>query len=177
MRNIILLLFISTSIYGQQFMSKKGEIRFFSEAPIENIQAVNNQAMGIIDLKQGEFAFKVSIADFVFPNSLMQEHFNESYLESDKYPYSTFTGKIEPLININQENIIDVVGSLTIHGIQKAVKLQSSIQQTGDDIQISSEFEVVLNDFDIDIPKIMMYKIAEVIQVTVTMNLQKIDNE
>ena len=72
-------MFFSSSLFAQQFMCKDGEIRFFSDAPIEDIQAINQQAMAVIDLQSGGFAFKVNIKDFVFPNSLMQEHFNESY--------------------------------------------------------------------------------------------------
>lgn len=177
MRIFILCMFFSSSLFAQQFMCKDGEIRFFSDAPIEDIQAINQQAMAVIDLQSGGFAFKVNIKDFVFPNSLMQEHFNESYLESDQFPHSTFTGLIENFGDVSQKNTIEVSGELVIHGISQKTKLQATIQEIGNSLHITSVFDVVLNDYDIDIPKIMMYKIAEVIEVSVDMKLQKRSNE
>ena len=94
MRLILIFLLFSTHLLAQQFYTNKGKISFFSEAPLEDISAVNENVSAIIDSQTGGFAFRVKIVDFSFPNSLMQEHFNESYLESDKYPLSTFTCKI-----------------------------------------------------------------------------------
>lgn len=177
MRILIICLFFSSPLFAQQYLTKNGEIRFFSDAPIEDIQAVNQTAMAIIDLESGEFAFKVKIKDFIFPNSLMQEHFNESYLESDKFPYSTFSGSIDKLTDISQKNTLEVSGDLVIHGIRQKTNLQATIQDLDNSLYITSEFDVVLDDFDVDIPKIMMYKIAEVIQVSVDMKLQIRSNE
>lgn len=179
MRLILFCFLISFQLSAQQYMSKTGEISFFSETLVENIQAVNSKSSGVVDLKSEAFAFKVKITDFIFPNSLMQEHFNESYLESDKYPYSTFTGTITDLsdLDLSQKQRLITKGVLSIHGQSKTVEIESFLQRVDGTLQISSNFQLQLEDYAIDIPKIMMYKIAEVIDVEVDFNLININDE
>ena len=179
MRLILVCLLFSSQIFAQQYLSKNGDVSFFSEAPIENIEAVNKKATGVIDLRTGGFAFQIMIEDFVFPNSLMQEHFNESYMESDKFPNSTFTGVISDIstLDLSKEQSIDVRGNFLLHGINRQMNMTATISLKDEKLNISSQFDIVLDDFNIDIPKIMMYKIAEVINVTIEMNLQKLSNE
>ena len=179
MKFIVIYLLFSTQVLAQQFYTNKGKISFFSEAPLEDISAVNENVSAIIDSQTGGFAFRVKIVDFTFPNSLMQEHFNESYLESEKYPLSTFTGVIDNFSDLdlsNEQNLM-VNGSLSMHGISKYAQMKVSAQMINDELHISSAFNVTLEDYDIDIPKIMMYKIAEIITVTVEIKLNKRYNE
>jgi hypothetical protein len=179
MRLILICLLFSTQLIAQQYYSKKGQVSFFSEAPIENIEAVNKDVSAIIDSQSGGFAFRLKIQDFTFPNSLMQEHFNESYLESDKYPLSTFTGSIADIskLDLSSRQTLTVKGSLSIHGITQETEMVAYAQIINSELHISSTFDVVLEDYDIDIPKIMMYKIAEVIKVAVDIKLQNRYNE
>ena len=174
MRLILICLLFSTQLIAQQYYTNKGKVSFFSEAPIENISAINEDVSAIIDSQTGGFAFRLKIEDFTFPNSLMQEHFNESYLESEKYPLSTFTGVVDNFSDLDlstKQNFV-VNGSLSMHGISKDAQMKATAQMINDELHISSTFDVSLEDYDIDIPKIMMYKIAEVIQVVVDMKLQ-----
>ena len=179
MRLILICLLFSTQLIAQQYYSKKGQVSFFSEAPIENIEAVNKDVSAIVDSQSGGFAFRLKIQDFTFPNSLMQEHFNESYLESDKYPLSTFTGSIADIskLDLSSRQTLTVKGSLSIHGITQEAEMVAYAQIINGELHISSTFDVVLEDYDIDIPKIMMYKIAEVIKVAVDIKLQNRYNE
>jgi hypothetical protein len=179
MRLILICLLFSTQLIAQQYYSKKGQVSFFSEAPIENIEAVNKDVSAIIDSQSGGFAFRLKIQDFTFPSSLMQEHFNESYLESDKYPLSTFTGSIADIskLDLSSRQTLTVKGSLSIHGITQETEMVAYAQIINSELHISSTFDVVLEDYDIDIPKIMMYKIAEVIKVAVDIKLQNRYNE
>ena len=179
MRFIVIYLLFSTHVLAQQFYTSKGKISFFSEAPLEDISAVNENVSAIIDSQTGGFAFRVKIVDFTFPNSLMQEHFNESYLESEKYPLSTFTGVIDnfSVLDLSNEQNLMVNGSLSMHGISKDAQMKANAQMINDELHISSTFDVALEDYEIDIPKIMMYKIAETIKVTVEIKLNKRDNE
>tara|TARA_B100000886_G_scaffold310707_1_gene245608 strand:- start:1024 stop:1563 length:540 start_codon:yes stop_codon:yes gene_type:complete len=179
MKFIVIYLLFSTQVLAQQFYTNKGKISFFSEAPLEDISAVNENVSAIIDSQTGGFAFRVKIVDFTFPNSLMQEHFNESYLESEKYPLSTFTGVIDNFsdLDLSNEQKLMVNGSLSMHGISKYAQMKVSAQMINDELHISSAFNVTLEDYDIDIPKIMMYKIAEIITVTVEIKLNKRYNE
>ena len=179
MRLIIIYLLFSTQVLAQQFYTNKGKISFFSEAPLEDISAVNENVSAIIVSQTGGFAFRVKIVEFTFPNSLMQEHFNESYLESEKYPLSTFTGVIDDFSDLdlsNEQNLV-VNGSLSMHGISKVAQMKANAKMINDELHISSTFDVALKDYDIDIPKIMIYKIAETIAVTVEIKLSKRNNE
>ena len=174
MRLILICLLFSTQLIAQQYYTNKGKVSFFSEAPIENISAINEDVSAIVDSQTGGFAFRLKIEDFTFPNSLMQEHFNESYLESEMYPLSTFTGNIDNFLDLDlstKQNLV-VNGSLAMHGISKYAQMKATAQMINDELHISSTFDVTLEDYNIDIPKIMMYKIAEVIQVVVDMKLQ-----
>ena len=179
MRLILICLLFSTQLIAQQYYTNKGKVSFFSEAPIENISAVNENVSAIVDSQAGGFAFRLKIVDFTFPNSLMQEHFNESYLESEKYPLSTFTGVIDNFsdLDLSTKQNLMVKGSLAMHGISKDAQLKAIVQMINDELHISSAFDIALEDYDIDIPKIMMYKIAEVIQVVVDMKLQNRTDE
>ena len=179
MRLILIFLLFSTRLIAQQYYTNKGKVSFFSEAPIENISAINEDVSSIVDSQTGGFAFRLKIEDFTFPNSLMQEHFNESYLESEKYPLSTFTGVVDNFSDLDlstKQNFV-VNGSLSMHGISKDAQMKATAQMINDELHISSTFDVALEDYDIDIPKIMMYKIAEVIQVVVDMKLQNRSDE
>jgi hypothetical protein len=179
MRLILFFLLFASQIMAQQYYSKNGVVSFFSEAPIENIEAVNTKVSAILDASNGGFAFRLKIEDFVFPNSLMQEHFNESYLESETYPLSTFTGTIDNFadLDLSTEQRITVKGKLQIHGVSQAADILADIEMKNNILYINSSFDIVLDDFNIDIPKIMMYKIAEVIRVVVNMKLQNKNNE
>lgn len=179
MRLIFICLLFSTQLIAQQYYTNKGKVSFFSEAPIENISAINEDVSAIVDSQTGGFAFRLKIEDFTFPNSLMQEHFNESYLESEKYPLSTFTGVIDNFsdLDLSAKQNLKVNGSLSMHGISKDAQMKATAQMINDELYISSNFDVALEDYDIDIPKIMMYKIAEVIQVVVDMKLQNRSDE
>ena len=179
MRLILICLLFSTQLIAQQFYSNKGQISFFSEAPIENISAINENVSAIIDSQTGGFAFRLKIEDFTFPNSLMQEHFNESYLESEKYPLSTFTGVTDNFSDLDlstKQNLV-VNGSLSMHGISKDAQMNATAHLINEELYITSTFDVALDDYDIDIPKIMMYKIAELIKVVVEIKLQKRTDE
>ena len=167
----IVFFFSATQLFAQQYLSNNGKISFFSNAPMEDISAQNNKVSAIYDRDTKELVFQLNIIDFVFPNSLMQEHFNENYLESDIYPKSTFTGKI-----INQDAAQTTVeGDLTIHGKTNKVKVEGNLNQENNTVNISSSFIVMLEDYDIKVPKLVMFKIAEMIDVKVTIELKEIE--
>lgn len=167
----IILLIISTHIHAQQFIGKNGVISFFSKAPLEDIKAINNKVSAVYDLNTKQLVFQLEIKDFVFPQALMQEHFNENYLESDIYPTSTFSGKI---ISQSLDNAI-VEGDLKIHGKRNKIKVDGILRKENNTVNISARFIVKLKDYNIEIPKILMYKIAEDIAVDVNIKLNEIE--
>ena len=173
---IFYLFFLSILLSKDLHITRTGYIEFFSTTPIEDIKAVNNQVSCVLDKNSGSFAFQVPIKAFTFKNALMQEHFNESYLESDIYPKSTFKGKIlnwKDLKLTTQPQDIKIEGELTMHGIKKSIIEMGSISQKKSDILGQCVFIVALRDFDIKVPKIVRENIAEVIKVTVKVDLAK----
>ena len=154
---------------SQVYLAKKGgvKINFFSETPIENITAENTGAASSIS---GD-SVKIVIPNkgFIFPKPLMQEHFNENYMESEKYPKSGFKGKLSEKIDYTKDgtHAINCVGTMNIHGVDKNVTLPGTITIKGDEITIVSNFKVKLIDYKIDRPKVVMSQIAEDIDIKI----------
>ena len=168
MNKILLILLINNKIQAQIFLGNSVNISFFSETPLENITAINDNVSAVFDASNNNLVFQLSISDFIFPNALMQEHFNENYLESDKYPNSTFSGTVTNLDNDNAT----VEGKLTIHGITNKITANGSFVNNGDFISIVAYLSVRLDDYNIKIPTILMYKIAENIKVNIDIKLK-----
>jgi polyisoprenoid-binding protein YceI len=180
MKNFILtcvaFLCLST-VYGQQrFFTRSGHISFFSSTPLEDIKADNRQVASVIDMTSGEMVFSVLMKSFQFPKALMQEHFNESYIESDKYPKSTFRGKILNIqtIDVKKDGVYtaQVEGDLTIHGVTKFVKTEGTLEVKGDMIQGKSAFTVAVADYNIQIPKLVRDNIAKTIDIQVDLTYE-----
>lgn len=172
---LALLLFIPVALNAQQrYIARNGHISFFSHAPIEDIEANNNAVSSV--LSKGEIAFEAPIKSFEFKKELMQEHFNENYLESDKYPKATFKGTI---INFNKIDLkkngtypVEVDGDITIHGVTNKVKTKGTLTVKDNNIRAQSSFPIVLKDYNISIPTLIIEKLAEVVQVTVDITYQ-----
>jgi polyisoprenoid-binding protein YceI len=159
-------------------MTQSGYIRFFSNAPLEDIEAENNKVRAALDITTGEVVFMITIKDFVFDKSLMQQHFNENYMESDKYPNAQFKGKIRNLESVKFDRdgkyAVTVFGELIMHGVEKEILADGYLEVVGELITISSVFVVQTADYEIKIPKIMFSRIAEEIEVTVDADLEKL---
>jgi hypothetical protein len=164
---ITTILLVSQVTYSQIYKSKKGGVKvsFFSETPMENISAENLAATALII--KDSIVFKIPNKSFIFPKSLMQEHFNETYMESDKNPYSTFRGQINEKIDLTKEGTYQVTstGKINIHGIEKIVTLKGTLMVKGTEITLISNFGVRLDDHKIKRPKVVFQNIAEVIEV------------
>ncbi len=166
----VFLFFFCFICNAQQYIGNKGKITFFSEAPIENISAVNNNVSAVYDSDTQEIVFQLKIKDFIFPKKLMQEHFNENYLESDIYPTSVFQGKV---FDQNTDNV-RVHGSLSIHGEKNQIVVDGELFHKQDVVNIKALFSIKLEDYNIDIPKLVIYNIAEVIEINVDIELKEI---
>jgi len=164
---VILCVLISGSVYGQKFMSEHGFIKFYSQATIEDITALNEKATALFDAGAGSIAFVVPINQFVFAKALMQEHFNEKYLESDRYPKSTFQGRVigyNP--EVATEQTVTTQGKLTIHGVTRDVSIPGKIVRSEKGLSMTAKFMVELNEYKIEIPRLMWQNIAERVEVT-----------
>ena len=180
--NKLLLLFFA--IYGisvvnaQDQFTRQGEITFFSYTSVENIQATNNQVASTLYLSSHKIGVQILMRTFVFEKSLMYEHFNESYIESDLYPKATFVGEI---INFdpNQDGVQTriIKGDFTLRGITKPVEITATIEKSNDGLYaISGELEVLIKDYEIKVPPILSPNIAKNIQVSFKFQFESNDN-
>lgn len=149
--------------------SKNLESSFFSEARFENIEAISKKGISAININTGEIAFKIPIGSFVFKNGLMQEHFNENYLESDKYPNATFSGNMMEGIDLTKDGTYNVIvtGKLSIHGITKDRSIAGVIVVKKGRMLVSSTFDVPVQDHNIAIPNDKISNISQNIKVKV----------
>ena len=156
-----------TFAQGGMFATATGNTKFSSETPMENINAENKKTQVLLNTATNEIAIRMNMRDFVFPNKLMQEHFNENYIESDKYPNGTFSGKLDQTIDFSKDGSYDAsaTGSFTIHGVSKNRTIKGKLKIEGGKINLTSDFEVALVDHKIDVPQIVFVKIAQSIKV------------
>jgi polyisoprenoid-binding protein YceI len=153
------------------YQTKSGQISFFSETPVRNIEAINNQVASLINTETGEVVFSVPIKEFKFEKALMEEHFNENYMESAKYAKSTFQGKITNLGAVNFQTdgtyMVSVEGKLSMHGVTKPLSTVGKIMVQQGKISVIANFTVQLVDFNIERPSIVMTEIAESVDVKI----------
>ena len=164
---LILSILISSKSFGQLYATQSGETNFFSETLVENISAVNKTVGAILNTSTNEVAVSMKMSAFNFPNKLMQEHFNENYMESEKFPTGIFKGKILEPIDYTKNGTYDITakGQLTLHGVTQARDLKGKLTVDNQKIGLTCNFDVKLVDHKIDVPKLVFAKIAEVIAV------------
>lgn len=172
-----LLICFGTGLHAQKYFTKNGHISFFSKTSLENIKADNNQVINVLNIQTGEIQFSLIVRNFHFAKSLMEVHFNENYMESSKYPNAGFKGIITNLKDIyfNNDGIYNasVTGDMTIHGVVKKINITGTITVTGGKISLSAKFFIKLSDYNISIPKLVIDKVAEAVEVTVLSNFDQ----
>jgi len=174
---IILLSFLffhNPGLAQSKYKTQSGFVSFFSSAPLEDIYAENKAVKSLIDLSTNEIAFVVDIQEFKFKKSLMQTHFNEKYMESNKFPHATFSGLItsSSIISKSGQHSVTVKGEMLIHGVKKSVEVIGLLINNGESITASSEFIIKVDDYDIKIPKLLVKNIAEEVKVTVKLDYE-----
>ncbi len=172
---LLLLLVSSFKEPANIFNISKGNITFSSDAPLELITAVSHDLRGLIETEKKQFAFSVKINSFNgFNSGFQKDHFNENYLESNKYPDATFSGKIIEDVDFTKNNVLTVraKGILTLHGVPKERIIKSDMTIKNGVISIKSNFTVLLADHNIPIPKVVHEKLASEIKVEVNSELK-----
>ena len=162
-----LVFFLSTPLLSQnRFYAEKSLLTFFSDGVVEDIKATNNTVTSIFDLGKMDVAFLVKVKDFEFEKKLMQVHFNEKYMETEKYPKSTFVGSISGF-NPGKAGLqhVTATGKLFIHGITKDVKIPGTLEKRGSNLFLRSKFMLKLADYNITIPQIIWNNVAEDVEV------------
>lgn len=171
MKKVVLLLaaiVFSTSMFAQIFMAKTCEVSFFSASPLENIEAINKASKPLINTSTNDIQVKIVNTAFIFEKPLMQEHFNENYMESEKFPNTIFKGKINEKVDWTKEGeqTVTITGKMSIHGVDKDVTIPGtiSINKAGE-IMISTKFKVHVADYNIKVPSLYVQNIAEDVDV------------
>ena len=163
----LIILLLGASGFSQKFKSIECKIHFTSDAPMEVIEATNSAGMSILDLSNGKIAFSIPVNQFLFEKSLMQEHFNENYMETDKYPKAIFLGMASPYQFKEGINQVKVEGEMDLHGVKKKLSVDGVIVKAGERLVAHAEFKLLLQDFNIKVPKAVYYNIAEEIVITI----------
>lgn len=158
--------------HSQQYFTTTGFAGFYSKTALEDIKAENNQVLAIIDVANKKLAFSMLLNAFVFPKELMQEHFNENYVESDKFPKATFTGTWSDNADLTKggQVTVHVAGTLTLHGVSKPFTTTATLNLAGGILTGKASFQLIPGDFNINIPSLVRGKIADKIDVSVTAN-------
>jgi hypothetical protein len=184
MRRLFLLFLFMNLIFtvnGQKYMTKNGFIGFYSHTPMEDIKGDNNQVASVLDASNGEMVFQVLIKSFHFDRALMEEHFNENYMESEKYPKSVFKGKITnmPDVNLSKSGTYNVTveGDLTIRDVTKKISTKGTLEVKTGEITANSKFNIVPEDYHITIPSVVREKIDKSLEVTVTMKYAPLETK
>lgn len=167
---------LSSAFAQDKYFTKNGQVTFFSGTPMENIEANNTNASSVLDARSGKMEFAVLMKAFKFEKALMEEHFNENYVESGKYPKASFSGAIANLDAVdfkkNGTYKVNVKGNLTIHGVTKEIEAPGTVTVENGKVKANSVFNVAPEDYKIEIPKLVREKIAKQVKVTVNMDYQ-----
>ena len=176
---LFLTAFATVQAQGRYF-TKTGRITFYSNAPLEDIEAANKTTSAVLDAKTGQIQFAVLMKGFEFRKALMQEHFNENYIESHKYPKAEFRGSI---VNNNEVNYtkdgaypVKVRGQLSLHGVTREIEVPATLQVQGGKIDGSATFPIRVADYRITIPSLMKDKISSTVKVTVQVKLDPLSS-
>lgn len=172
----IAIIFAVSSAQAQRYFTKNGTISFFSKSSAEKIEAVNKKVSCVVDVATGKMEFGVLMKAFEFEKALMQEHFNENYVESDKFPKATFKGKISNIssIDFKKDGTYPAVisGQMTMHGVTKDINAKGTFTVKGGKVTGNSEFTLLLSEYDIQIPALVKENISNSIKITVDVALE-----
>jgi polyisoprenoid-binding protein YceI len=160
-----------------KYFTRSGKVSFFSKTDMENIEARNSKGTSVIDAKTGQVEFAVLMKAFEFEKELMMEHFNENYVESDKFPKAVFKGVIADIANVNFEKDgtypVKIKGQLTMHGVTKDVVTDGTIEVKGGKIFSKTEFNILIADYNIVVPGVVKDNISKSVKIDVQANYEK----
>jgi polyisoprenoid-binding protein YceI len=166
---ITALVLCTTVSSAQKYLTREAYVKFYGSTPLENIEAVTNQASSVIDASNGDIVFQVLLNSFTFEKALMQEHFNENYVESETYPKCIFKGEIQEDIDYSKPGKYEVTikGTMSLHGVEQPIITKAMLIIEKGAVKLSAEFNMVPEDYNIEIPGAVRDKIADQMEVTV----------
>ena len=181
MKNLLLIVFaVMTAITGfsQKYYTKTGQINFDATSPSspEKIEGINRSGTCVVDIKSGNLQFAALMKGFAFERALMEEHFNENYVESHKFPKAEFKGTIvnNETINYSKDGTysVTVKGKLTIHGETKEVETPGKLTVQGGKINANASFSILLSDYKVSIPGLVADKVSKTAKLIISCSLE-----
>lgn len=173
---VIALISAFGTLQAQLYKNKPdaGIVSFYSKSPLENIEAVNKKVAMVLKTTTNDVQFGATMLNFKFENKFMEEHFNENYVESDKFPTATFRGKISETIDYTKdgEYQVTVKGTMDLHGVTKDIEVPGTLTISGNTIRMNSKFRIKISDYKIKVPSIYVQNIAEEVDITVDGTLE-----
>lgn len=170
---VLFLTVVSLSLHAQDvYKCSSCEVSFFSATAMEDIDAHNKDLSSFIKPSTNDVVFVIPVRNFNFGNALMQEHFNEKYMESDKYPNATFQGKLNETVDFTKDACykVSATGTMKMHGVEKTITTPGTITVKQGEVRLEAEFKVALKDYNIEVPKLVVAKIAEEVDVKIDAN-------
>ena len=165
---LITLLLLTSLGWSQdnQYATSQGSVSFFSYTPVENIKASNDLVYSLLDLDKNQIAVRMLMRAFTFEKALMQQHFNESYIESDIYPKATFAGVLENFDAAVAQQTCLISGTFSLHGESQQIQFKSTVNKQGNSYVFSGDFQLQVADYNIKIPVLLRPNIAKTVSVT-----------
>ena len=180
MKNISLFicLLLASYVNAQDYLTRNGNVSFYSHTPVEDIRAANNEVVSLLNTSTGAFEFKVAIKSFHFQKQSMEDHFNNSdYMDSEKYPKASFSGKITNLsaVNFTKDGTytVTVDGNLTIKDVTKPVSAKGTITISNGKVTAQSTFTVKRLDYHVVGESFVQKKISQDIEITINCQYDK----
>ena len=168
-----IFLFSVTILSAQKLSADHGKIEFYTETVLSDIEAVTEKFDASFDIQTGIFEVKVNIESFEFEYETMQEHFNENYMESEKFPQATFKGKVlQDISTIGGETEVDAPGEMTIHGVTRNIQVKANISLKDGFTIVKSKFPLTFKDYNIDEPSILSKPVAKDVVVNCVLYLK-----
>ncbi|WP_026952452.1 YceI family protein [Algoriphagus mannitolivorans] len=176
MRRLIFIAWFFIPILGfsQEYLTKNGSVVFLSKAPLNEFEGKSNSLNGLIDLEKNLLDFYLDLNTLNTGIGLRDKHMRENYLETEKFPFAEFTGKMEPVpdLKAGQSYPVRARGKFKIHGVEREILVQGTITMRSDKrLDLNSEFTILLNDYQIEIPKLVFYELAPEQKVTINATL------
>lgn len=159
---------------AQIYLADSCKVTFFSAATIEDITAVNTSSKPVMSTATGEIQISLTINQFIFAKKLMQEHFNEDYMESDKYPHAVFKGKVNEKVDYKKDGVnnVTVAGEMDMHGVKKNITIPGTITIKNGIIFLAAKFDVKPSDYNIKVPSVIGSDVAKQIAVSLTAGMK-----
>jgi hypothetical protein len=164
--------------FGQIYIADSCRVIFFSSTEMEDIKAVNTISKPVMNFADSAIQISISIRDFEFERSLMQEHFNEDYMESDKYPHAVFKGKINQKVDYKKSGVtqVTVTGAMNMHGVIKTITIPGTITVKDGLVFLWAKFNVTMADYNVRVPEVLGNNLADFVTVTLTATMKPYKN-